>query len=482
MDLSDIIVSLWDGLPNQGTFLGSGVCIAPDKVLTATHVICPDSGEVPADRIKVGMVRRDPGMPITNVQHHPNRDITLLTLTWEHKKTVVKCHLKATLEQGQAIELLGYDNSASGGDTKRFNSTLSIRAEPDSWKFHTQPSHGMSGGAVLCGEQLVGIIQAKSDSQNAGIMIPLSAIHTFLTANLQIVPIPVSPEQDEQLEQEDQQFLKDIHDSITANWKAFPALSEALAKTYKVLVGVALTDKLIEECKQGRFSRIIQHLQSAFVSCWRELGHTDILGRRDLLKVAESLVSHLALFNVRKDWLHAYRSHHASTGKLHHLLPKMRLESVHVAFSRQARVIPSFREPSRKAESIKSLGNMFMLETGAGKDNSSVTLVLRALYAMFNPHSLETPDDNQDIAEEIREAILLYKTHEDVGFRQCPFVLVPQAEVEDVAYGELAGLIPELEWVTLEAGGHQEVFVIRDVQLMTAIQQFFRTLEGYEPA
>ncbi len=483
MDLSDIIVSLWDGLPNQGTFLGSGVCIAPDKVLTAKHVICPASGkEVPANRIKAGMVRRDPGMPIKSLHHYPDRDITLLNLIQPHNKTQAGCNSNVTLKQGMVVELLGYDNSPSGGDTKRFQSTLSIWAEPDSWKFHTQPSHGMSGGAVLWDGELVGIIQAKSDSQNAGIMIPLSAIHDFLAANLQLAPLPVPPEQDEQLELEDQQFLQDIHDSITANWKAFPPLSDVLAKTYKVLVGTALTDKLIEECGQGRFSKIIQHLQSAFVNCWRELGHTDILKRRDLLKVAESLVSHLALFNVRKDWLHAYLNHHASTGKPHHLLPKMRLESVHVAFSRQAKVVPSFREPSRKAESIKSLGNMFMLETGAGKDNSSVTLVLRALYAMFNPHSLETPDDNQDIAEEIREAILLYKTHEDVGFRQCPFVLVPQAEVEDVAYGELARLIPELEWVTLEAGGHQGVFVIRDVQLMTAIQQFFRTLEGYEPA
>jgi hypothetical protein len=451
--------------------------------LTAKHVPCPvGKQEIPFARLRAGLSGiREGGMLIHSVEHHPERDISLLVLRRPHEKPVVACNATATLQEGGQVELLAY-NMAEACLKGPIPVNLTNWSQPDSWEFHTEPAHGMSGGAVLLDNKLVGIIQARDDSQNGGIIIPLSAIHAFLAANLSIAPIPVPPEQDEQLEQEDQQFLQDIHDSITANWKAFPPLSDVLAKTYKVLVGTALTDKLIEECGQGRFSKIIQHLQSAFVNCWRELGHTDILKRRDLLKVAESLVSHLALFNVRKDWLHAYQNHHASTGKPHHLLPKMRLESVHVAFSRQARVVPSFREPSRKAESIKSLGNMFMLETGAGKDNSSVTLVLRALYAMFNPHSLETPDDNQDIAEEIREAILLYKTHEDVGFRQCPFVLVPQAEVEDVAYGELARLIPELEWVTLEAGGHQGVFVIRDVQLMTAIQQFFRTLEGYEPA
>ena len=80
----------------------------------------------------------------------------------------------------------------------------------------------MSGGAVLLDNKLVGIIQARDNSQNGGIIIPLSAIHVFLAANLSIAPLPVPPEQDEQLEQEDQQFLQDIHDSITANWKAFP--------------------------------------------------------------------------------------------------------------------------------------------------------------------------------------------------------------------------------------------------------------------
>ena len=136
----------------------------------------------------------------------------------------------------------------------------------------------------------------------------------------------------------------------------------------------------------------------------------------------------------------------------------MKLESVHVAFSRQTRVVPSFREPSRKAESIKSLGNMFMLETGTGKNDTSVTLVLQALYAMFNPHSLDIPDNNQDIAEEISESIRLYKKHKDVRFRQCPFILVPQAETADAAYSKLAQLIPELEWVTLETDGNQKHF------------------------
>ncbi|QTR49521.1 S1 family peptidase [Candidatus Thiothrix anitrata] len=193
MDLSDIIVSLWDGLPNQGTFLGSGVCIAPDKVLTAKHVICPESGEVPAKSLKVGMVRRDPGMPIKEVKHHPDRDISLLTLAQPHNKTQVGCNSGITLAQGLDVELLGYDNSPSGGDTKRFGSTLSIWAAPDSWKFHTQPSHGMSGGAVLANGTLIGIIQAKSDSQNAGIMIPLTAIwDDFLNTHLPAVTSPTA--------------------------------------------------------------------------------------------------------------------------------------------------------------------------------------------------------------------------------------------------------------------------------------------------
>lgn len=476
-----IIVSLWDGepQPDKKNYLGCGVCVAPDKVLTAKHVPCPvGKQEIPFARLRAGLSGiREGGMLIHSVEHHPERDISLLVLRRPHEKPVVACNATATLQEGGQVELLAY-NMAEACLKGPIPVNLTNWSQPDSWEFHTEPAHGMSGGAVLLDNKLVGIIQARDDSQNGGIIIPLSAIHAFLSDHLQLAHLPASPEPDEQLEQEDQQFLQDIHGSITANWKTFPPLSQSLAKAYNVLVGTALTERLIKECEHGHFSDIIQCLQTIFTDCRTELEPTEILKYQNLLKSAESLVSHLALFNVRKDWLHAYRNHHASIGKPHHWLPKMKLESVHVAFSRQTRVVPSFREPSRKAESIKSLGNMFMLETGTGKNDASVTLVLQALYAMFNSDSLEIPDNNQDIAEEISESIRLYKNHKDVRFRQCPFILVPQAETADAAYSKLAQLIPELEWVTLETDGNQNIFVIRDVQLMTAIRQFFRTLEG----
>ena len=172
----DIIVSLWNGLPNIGEYLGCGVCIAPVLILTAKHVVKSFS----ATDIRAGLIPdRDSGLSGKNMELHSERDVAVLTLAREHEKQVIPCNLTPGLKKGERIQLLAYNKSEKC--TKGpMNVDLSNWVEPDGWEFHTEPVPGMSGGAALRDGQLAGIIQARDKTENSGIIIPLDAVKDFL--------------------------------------------------------------------------------------------------------------------------------------------------------------------------------------------------------------------------------------------------------------------------------------------------------------
>ena len=152
MGQPQIIVSIWDGEPdtkNNNNYLGCGVCIAEDKVLTSKHVLHPrNKGEVPAERLYTGLSAvRDGGMPVDSVAHHPDRDISILLLKQPHQKEIVTTN-PVNLRAGQEVFLLAY-NMAESCLKGPVSVGLVNWAKPDTWEFHTRPSHGMSGGAVL---------------------------------------------------------------------------------------------------------------------------------------------------------------------------------------------------------------------------------------------------------------------------------------------------------------------------------------------
>ena len=141
-----IIVSLWDGepQPDKKNYLGCGVCVAPDKVLTAKHVSCPvGKPEIPVARLRAGLSAiREGGMLIHSIEHHPERDISLLLLKRPHEKPFVNCNAAAALEEGGEVELLAY-NMAEACLKGPIPVRLTNWSQPNSWEFHTRtrPRH-----------------------------------------------------------------------------------------------------------------------------------------------------------------------------------------------------------------------------------------------------------------------------------------------------------------------------------------------------
>lgn len=104
----DIIVSLWNGLPSRGEYLGCGVCIAPDLILTAKHIV----KSFPPTNIFAGLIPdRDSGLPVKHIEPHLQRDVAVLALAREHKKQAIPCNLTPGLEQGKDIQLLAYNKT-----------------------------------------------------------------------------------------------------------------------------------------------------------------------------------------------------------------------------------------------------------------------------------------------------------------------------------------------------------------------------------
>ena len=74
----DIIVSLWNGSPNSGKYLGCGVCIAPDLILTTKHVVKSFSPK----NIRAGLISdRDSGLSVKHIELHPKEHDALRAKT-----------------------------------------------------------------------------------------------------------------------------------------------------------------------------------------------------------------------------------------------------------------------------------------------------------------------------------------------------------------------------------------------------------------
>jgi|CXWL01.1.fsa_nt_gi hypothetical protein len=163
--------------------LGSAVAVAPHKLLTAKHVVMPDGEKISETDIEATLLSFRGSLSVKRIDHHPERDISLITLAHEHQKTVVSCNLAPALKENLWVNLLAC-NTAENCVKGPFEVQLTNWTEPGGWEFHTTPAHGMSGGAVLLDDKLVGIIQARDNAEGSGIMIPLIEIKEFLLEHL----------------------------------------------------------------------------------------------------------------------------------------------------------------------------------------------------------------------------------------------------------------------------------------------------------
>lgn len=496
MPAKDTIVSFWDGLPNKGQYLGCGVCIAPDTVLTAYHVLAPKNAEnkhieVPQQQLRVGRVPiGDAGLPVKAVHHHEKRDISLVILNDQHNKLNAELAIDAELAIQCKVDVLGIDNSASGNHSLKVFSTAlsskSVELNAEGWKFHSEPSHGMSGGGVFVvgSKRLVGITQARTPSQNAGIMIPLTAIwDDFLNTHLPSACTTVPAVADAEWQRLDRQFMAAVELGIEKHLNRSPILLEKLGGKFGQLDAKALTTILIAQCESGEFVGLVQKTQAAFKDAWGALSRPGNMERSDLLDAADELISHLVLFNIKSDWLAMnYGKQQQSQS---YTLPKLKLESANAALSRLLGAVPSYKKYAGSKGSAgvaKGMGTAIQLESGA-KPELAVPLVLKMLAAALMPDRSNFSSDVDDLAEEINGTLAYYRNHSEPNMRRRHFILLPKEKLLDPNVRlELSRLLPELAWVTVDMGDSQEVFIIKDLNLKTAIEQFFITLEGVNQA
>lgn len=179
MTQPNIIVSL--KLKDSKRHLGSAVAVAPNKLLTAKHVV----ENISRTDIQATLLSNREFLSVKHIDHHPDRDISLITLAHEHQKTVVSLNLMPVFKESLMVKLMAI-NTAENCVKGPYEVQLINWTALGGWEFHTVPAHGMSGGAVLLDNKLVGIIQARDNAEGSGIIIPLSEIEEFLHEHLQL--------------------------------------------------------------------------------------------------------------------------------------------------------------------------------------------------------------------------------------------------------------------------------------------------------
>ena len=170
------IVRLWDALPNEGgQFMGTAFFITHDLLLTAKHVVepcdnvflegTPDGGKEKVEK--------------NNIIFHENRDIAILKTNRQFSNIDSVPFLYTKLELTQNVSLLGYFDEIQS--IHIVSSQISGHVSSiHTWRTQGSISRGMSGGPVIIGNQLIGVIQARDTDKNLSYIIPIEAIEAFL--------------------------------------------------------------------------------------------------------------------------------------------------------------------------------------------------------------------------------------------------------------------------------------------------------------
>ena len=276
----------------------------------------------------------------------------------------------------------------------------------------------------------------------------------------------------------DQAFMTSVTEGLETNLKRSPAYLSKLFGKFGSINEQSLAKQLIEQCSEGEFRSIVNKMQAGFKEAWADLSSASVSERNALLDAADSVLSHLVLFNVRDEWL---ADNTQTANQRDYTLPKLKLVSANVALSRVINVVPSFQQNKENNGAIGGasiLGNALQLESGA-KQDQAIPLILRMLAASLMPERDPFPYDTEELAEEINEVLSFYREHEESAMRRRTFIMLPQKKTtDDAIYAEINRLLPNIAWVSIDVGGDRNVFLTSDIALKTDIEQFCMTLEG----
>ena len=291
-------------------------------------------------------------------------------------------------------------------------------------------------------------------------------------------PVSDSSETPDVRKKRDQVFMDSVTEGLGTNLKRSPVYLSKLCDKFGAINEKSLAQQLIEQCLQAEFRPIVNKMQASFKEAWADLSSASVSERNALLDSADSVLSHLVLFNVREEWL---SDNTQMASQRDYTLPKLRLVSANVALSRLVNVVPSFQK-NKESVGTKSgasiLGNALQLESGV-KQDQALPLILRMLAASLMPDRDPFPHDTEELAEEINEVLSFYRGHEEQAMRRRTFIMLPQTEMtDDSIYAEINRLLPDIAWVSIDVGGDRNVFLTSDIKLKTDIEQFCMTLEG----
>ncbi len=282
----------------------------------------------------------------------------------------------------------------------------------------------------------------------------------------------------------DQDFLKEVQASLGSLKQSSKLYHDKLVKQCAVPLKEAndLPGYLIKQCLEGHFAKIVRNMETTFVSCLKELDANNSWEINAVLQAAEDLISKLVLFNVKNEWIEEYYSKSALAIEPKYMLPDLNLTAIEVVASRQTQTIPRFQASGKGMRDI-NIDKVFTLEIGI---KHGIDTYLKLLHSSILGNQFNDGMDRNELIQDIKDTIAYRKKHTDIALRKRYFILIPSDESASLANKELQLelarlLAPELEWITLKMGTREQVFLITDGELKTAIREFFTTLANFNP-
>jgi S1-C subfamily serine protease len=169
-------------LIDSGDGTGSGVCVAPNLILTNAHVVSGDSVSVHTFISKRGKVKRLPAASGRVVYRSDSLDVALVKLDDENDFLVPLPVAAQTVRTGQKVYAIGSpglgDRVLDQSLTEGIVSNNSRTIDGQSYLQHTAAINpGNSGGPLLNDRcQVVGLITLKAKLENVGFAIPLEVL------------------------------------------------------------------------------------------------------------------------------------------------------------------------------------------------------------------------------------------------------------------------------------------------------------------
>lgn len=485
MSLQDCVVGLWSDSPsNPDSFEGSGVCITPEWIITSAHV----ARNLRDDLTSFADMTRNPKvLAIDEIQTYGKRDAALIKLVHPHGKKIVPMDCTTRLEEDWEVKLVAY-NSAEGAISE-FIVQLKNRTSLGGWEFHTMPAHGMSGGAVVYKNKLVGIIQARDDAQNSGIIVPLSKLKSFLVDYVATPiqgdgPNPASPRKYPELPEDDGDFQSMIADEIKyeLGHPDTASLVTAMMDTLRIREREPNIPKIVTELLSLKIDDVIRnYLRPATNECIRKGGRhyqEDTVVRENILAISQKILGWLVLRSVDEEKVNMLLPESGSGGPLSFRLGHQGLGGVELVIAR--RFLRQSRFAAHKVQSPFCI-QFDARNWSTGKDEVVQWLLLE-IWNKLNrrPGSIKKdgeklePGEIDFLNEQLRD---LRERHDETEHYYIAFRLLGEDTgfVREV-YKLLLTYLTELTVVEYASESGGDLYILNESRMVAAIDGYYRDL------